>query len=121
MHQQEWIEPQSHLYISSGPEQNVVLVEKNFSDLDQKMQQLLNNDTESLRIANNSASTFRDRYLTPAAQTCYWRRMFSAWASLTNFEPELYEQKGRFWAKKKWKLRGIPFESFVADPVAIRG
>jgi hypothetical protein len=59
---------------------------------------------------------FRDRYLTPAAQACYWRKLFNAWATV-GFEPELYrtvkDKQGKVWRKS----RGTPFETFVAAMV----
>jgi len=80
-----------HLLESSGPGQNYVPVENDFVDLPAKMEGLLANQAEAKRIADNAASKFRDRYVTPAAQTCYWRRLLDTWASLTD-APELYEE-----------------------------
>lgn len=114
IHKQDWIEPHSHLYVSSGPEQNIISVERNFTDLDHAMQQVLKDDALARRIAHNSIQVFRDRYLTPAAQTCYWRRMFYTWARISDFKPKLYiksQDKGR----SVWKMRAVPYESFVAD------
>ena len=90
------------------------MVAADFSDLDAAMQKLLADDEMARRIASNSAKTFRDRYLTPAAQVCYWRRMFHTWAQVSSFEPQLYrkvKEKGR----TVRELRGTPYESFVAD------
>lgn len=56
-------------------------VERDFSDLPEKMQVLLDDPALSERIANNSVATFRDRYLTPAAETCYWRKLLDGWSS----------------------------------------
>jgi len=69
---------------------------------------------EAERIANMSASTFRDRYLTPAAEACYWRAMVRRWAQVQNFEPEAYYQPS---GMGEWKQRGVDWEVFVApDP-----
>jgi hypothetical protein len=76
MHKSEWIEPHQDLYVKSGPEQNIVEVERDFSDLEEKMQKLLNDLQLARQIAMNSRKTFRDRYLTSAAQACYWRKVF---------------------------------------------
>jgi spore maturation protein CgeB len=76
MHKSEWIEPHQDLYVKSGPEQNIVEVERDFSDLEEKMQKLLNDPQLARQIAMNSQKTFRDRYLTSAAQACYWRKVF---------------------------------------------
>ena len=58
------------------------------------------------RIANNSVKTFRERYLTPASEACYWRSLFggygSVWSSTVN--P---------WSEQDGKERGLRYESFV--------
>ncbi|MCJ1232617.1 hypothetical protein MMC14_000570 [Varicellaria rhodocarpa] len=51
--------------------QNFVEVERDFSDLDAKMEHLLAHPEEAKRVADNSVKTFRERYLTPAAEACY--------------------------------------------------
>lgn len=107
-HKLDWIEPHTHLFVPTGPNQNVVIVERDFRDLDEKMDYLMKNPEVAQRIAKNSANTFRDRYLSPAAQACYWRKLFWAWRSVS-FEPKLHEV-----VDGKRKLRGEPFESFVA-------
>lgn len=50
------------------------------------------------------------RYLTPAAEACYWRRLVRGWREVT-FEPEFYHLAED--GKKKW--RGVPFESYVLE------
>ncbi len=105
-HKLEWKEAHHAALQSSGPDANFVEVERDFSDLEQKIQHLIERPEEALRIAENGVRTFRDRYLTPAAEACYWRRMIVAWRSVS-FEPQLYEGSDfRTW-------RGVPFESFV--------
>ncbi|KAF2268075.1 hypothetical protein CC78DRAFT_565850 [Lojkania enalia] len=81
MHRAEWIEPHHHLLVPSGPLQNFVEVERDFSDLEEKVEELLQDPERAKAIVNNSVATFRDRYLTPAAQACYWRQLFLSWAS----------------------------------------
>jgi hypothetical protein len=71
------------------------------------MEWLLAHPEEAARIARNNVETFRDRYLTPAAEACYWRHMISAWASVA-FEPSFYDTDEAEIAK--W--RGTPYESF---------
>lgn len=95
-----------HLLIPDGPEQNYVRVKADFSDLEEKINYYLSHLDEAQRIADNSAATFRERYLTPAAQACYWRKLFEEWAAHSS-EPEMYRKGGG----KKW--RGIPFESYM--------
>jgi hypothetical protein len=105
--EREWVEPHYHLFVNSGPEQNVVEVARDFSDLETKVQELLDDAERSRRIAQNSIKVFRDRYLTPAAQACYWRRLFQAWAEVS---PELDA-----WhiVDGKKRLRGVPFETLM--------
>ncbi|CAN9244221.1 unnamed protein product [Alternaria alternata] len=107
-HKAEWIEPHSHLYIPTGPNQNVVEVERDFSDLEAKVQELLQNPERAKTIVKNSLATFRDRYLTPTAEACYWRELFLSWADVS-FQPDPWEidEDGIE------KIRGVPFETFV--------
>ncbi|KAF2638290.1 hypothetical protein P280DRAFT_471405 [Massarina eburnea CBS 473.64] len=109
MHKKEWIEPHHNVLVASGPDQNFVEVERNFSDLESKMENLLKNQTQAKLIAQNSVKTFRDRYLTPAAQACYWRQLIRSWAEVS-FRPKP-------WAvvDGKRSLRGVPFETYVVQ------
>lgn len=95
-------------------------VERDFSDLDDKMEYFLSHDSEARRIARNSAATFRDRYLTPAAQACYWRKLFHAWSSVS-FEPKFYRNVVDADGKTRRKSRGTPFETYVASLVLPSG
>jgi Glycosyl transferase family 90 len=92
MHKLEWIEPHSHLLDPKGPKQNIVQVERDFSDLEDKIEDLLAHPADAQRIAENGVKMFRERYLTPAAQACYWRRLFWGWKEVQGFEPELWEE-----------------------------
>jgi hypothetical protein len=96
-----WIEPHHSLLVSSGPDQNYVPLQQDFSDLDERMEDLLYNEDKAKRIADNSARVFRDGVLTPAAQACYWRRLLMEWREVS-FEP----------GNERWK-DGIPFETWV--------
>lgn len=97
----------------SGSDQNVIQVERDFSDLNRKMSHYLRNSEEAKTIALRSTKVFRDRYLTPAAQACYWRQMFRAWSSVS-FEPQLYRTIKDDLGRVRRKSRGTPFETFVA-------
>ncbi|KAE8394812.1 glycosyl transferase family 90-domain-containing protein [Aspergillus alliaceus] len=108
-HKLVWREAHHAALISSGPEANYVEVERDFSDLDRKIEFLIDNPEAAERIANNAVETFRDRYLTPAAESCYWRHLIRQYASSSNFEPVLYSTQ----ADGKKKSRGIPFETWV--------
>ncbi len=106
-HKLEWKEAHHGALEPSGPSANYVEVERDFSDLEEKMEYLIANVEEAKRIADNSVRTFRDRYLTPAAEPCYWRRLIKAYGSVCDFEPRLHDD-----AQGK-HMRGIPFETFV--------
>ena len=93
--------------VANGTQQNFVEVERDFSDLDAKMEHLLAHPEEAKRVADNNVKTFRERYLTPAAEACYWRALFRGWASVS-FAPDLYESSGN-----GKRLRGLRFESFM--------
>ncbi|KAK3614473.1 hypothetical protein LTR22_027767 [Elasticomyces elasticus] len=100
-----------HLLEFSGPKQNYVQVESNFSDLPAKMGALLAEPAEGRRIADVTAETFRDRYVTPTAQTCYWRRLLTVWASVTEeVDPwETVHIDGS--VEQRW--RGMTFEEYI--------
>lgn len=108
----EWIEPHHSALVPSGPNQNFVEVERDFSDLEQKVQALLNDEDYAKRIADNGVAVFRDRYLTPAAQACYWRYMFKTWAEIS-FEPDGWERTKDSKGNDIQKLRGTAFETFA--------
>jgi hypothetical protein len=72
------------------------------------MLDLLADPEKSKRIAQNGINTFRDRYLTPAAQNCYWRRMLRDWRKVS-FEPKVWDRS----ENGRMKRRGVPFETFV--------
>jgi hypothetical protein len=100
-----WHEAHHAALVSSGPDANYVQVERDFSDLESKVEYLLDNPHIAERIANNSAATFRDRYLTPAAEACYWRYLIRKYAEVSDFEPKLYDDRK--------KMRAQPFEQWV--------
>jgi len=67
---------------------------------------LLDHPEEAAQIARNNVDKFRDRYLTPAAEACYWRKLIHEWAAHSAFEPEFYKMVD---GQRVW--RGVPFES----------
>lgn len=107
-HKLKWIQHHSHLMSSSGPDQNFVEVNEDFSNLDETMTQLMlkENDEEMQEIAGNNVRTFGEHYLTPAAETCYWRKLIRGWASVSS-KPEFFETRD---GKQVW--RGVPVESY---------
>ena len=104
-HTLEWREIYDSALVYSGPEQNAVKVADDWSDLEATMKALIANTTAAKAIADNARAVFRDRYLTPAAEACYWRRLIQGYASVS-FDPKLYEDDGK-------TLRGVPYESFT--------
>lgn len=108
-HKLKWIQHHHHLMISSGPEQNFVEVAEDFTGLDEAMEMLIDDDDLAERIAFNNVKMFREHYLTPAAETCYWRKLMRGWATVS-FEPEFYKKVD---GELKW--RGLPAESFFLE------
>ena len=109
-HALSWREAHHGALISTGPDANYVEVQRDFSDLGRKLEYLIDNPETAERIANNAVRTFRDRYLTPAAESCYWRQLIRAYASVSFFEPSLYTQRR---GDGKNVPRGTPFETWV--------
>jgi hypothetical protein len=108
MHKRTWVEPHHALLVSDGPEQNFVEVAEDFSDLEEKITALLADPEKARKIAQNNVETFRDRYLTPASQVCYWRELLRGWASVS-FEPKAWDVD----EEGTRTIRGVPFETFV--------
>ena len=106
-HKLQYIQHYHYLLVSSGPQQNYVEVERDFSDLPGQMQHLLQDPQAAERIADNNVRTFRERYLTSAAEACYWRSLWDGWASVSNGTDSL-EKMG-----KPVSERGLRYESFL--------
>lgn len=66
------------------------------------MEHLLSNQDLAERIANNNVKTFRERYLTKAAEACYWRELWASWANVFNAV-----------ITDSFADRGLRFESFL--------
>jgi hypothetical protein len=110
-HQLEWVEAHHGALVKEGPEQNYVEVRRDWVNLEDEIMHLIEHPELAERIAENGVRTFRDRYLTPAAEACYWRRLIRGWGSVS-FEPQFYKDE----EKERW--RGVPFESFVLTNMA---
>ena len=108
-HQMDWIQHYTPLMRSSGPEQNYVKVDRDFVDLESTMLGLQRDEDVTQRIANNSVECFRERYLTPAAEVCYWRKLINGWAGVS-FAPNPWMEKN---GVKAW--RGLGVESYVLE------
>ncbi|KAF4632910.1 hypothetical protein G7Y89_g5207 [Cudoniella acicularis] len=89
MQERTWVEPHHAFLIGSGPNQNFVEVTSNFTNLESKVEELLENPARARQIAQNGVDTFRD-----------------------SFKPEGWvavEGGGK-------KIRGTPFETLVVKP-----
>lgn len=87
-------------------------MERDFSDLNDAMEDLLQHPEKAKRIADNSVQVFRERYLTPAAEACYWRVLIKAWKEIS-FEPLLYNGVEVGEKHKRTQKRGVRYETFV--------
>jgi hypothetical protein len=121
-HKLQWIQHYHYLFRNNGSNQNFVEVERDFSDLSAAMEDLLDHPEKARRIADNSVQVFRERYLTQAAEACYWRHLIKRWKDVMGFEPMLYkggEAGGLEQAKDKAKRvkreqkRGVRYETFM--------
>lgn len=115
MHELDWTAHLYHLLQPDGPRQNHIRVKRDFSDLAEKVEWYLAHPGEAQWVADNSVATFRTRYLTPAAQACYWRRLLDGWSEVA-FTPDAYEIASvtvNGTVKDEKRLRGIAFEEFV--------
>ncbi|KAI9652928.1 MAG: hypothetical protein M1821_007775 [Bathelium mastoideum] len=119
MRRPSWIESFTHLLKPNGPDQNIVELDS-FVNLPETMDYHLSQQQQSERIAKNAREVFKDRYLTPAAQACYWRQMFEKWASVQSWDPEPWtiEQRssGEGWHKQDWEEKvwhGVTYELFM--------
>lgn len=105
IHKLRW---DAHFYHLLKPNVNCVPVANNFSNLEQLVTYYLDNKEEAQEIADNAKHLLRERYLTPAATACYWRRLLRSWRSVA-FEPEVFEDSDNGSRSVK-KMRGVPFE-----------
>ncbi|KAJ5851424.1 uncharacterized protein N7529_010809 [Penicillium soppii] len=105
-HKLQFIQHHHYLLVADGPNQNYVEVERDFSDLSDKIEPLVSDTEAARRIADNSVKTFRERYLTPAAEACYWRTLLDGYAGVWNSTVEQ-------WSDSQERERGLRYESFV--------
>jgi hypothetical protein len=105
----EWMAHFYPILKPDGPEQNYIAVKNDWSDLPEKMDYYLKHQEEAERIAEQGRRTFRDRYMTPAAEACYIRRMIYEWAKVQQWEPKLYKDdeqehmRGFSWERFSWR------------------
>ncbi|KAL4904461.1 hypothetical protein BDW74DRAFT_31104 [Aspergillus multicolor] len=114
-HQLQYIQHHHYLLIPSGPYQNYVEVARDFSDLAEKLEPLLEEPARAEAIANNSVRAFRERYLTLAAEACYWRALWDGYGSVFNSsqpQPESVPEMESRLGKSKQE-QGLRYESFI--------
>ncbi|KAK5125421.1 hypothetical protein LTR85_000530 [Meristemomyces frigidus] len=115
IHSLDWTAHFYHLLTPSGADQNYIPVERDFSDLAEKVEWYMAHPRESQRVVDNAVATFRTRYTTPAAEACYWRRLLNGWSEVA-FVPDPYETTTAIMngtTVEQRRLRGIAFEEFV--------
>lgn len=72
-------------------------------------------------IADNAVKTFRDRYGTPAAEACFWRRLINSWREVS-FEPEVFHKASvnvSGLPTIETRLKGIAFGEYIIEPKEI--
>lgn len=104
-----------------GPDQNYIPVKNDWSDLEETMDYYLAHPAEAERIAENNRRALRDRYMTPAAEACYIRRLIKEWATVQNYKPQLFKPKKNEHGqeetdKRKLEMRGVSWERFAYRP-----
>ncbi|KAL2821858.1 glycosyl transferase family 90-domain-containing protein [Aspergillus cavernicola] len=102
-HQLQYIQHHHYLLVSSGPQQNYVEVARDFSNLADQLEPLLADSAKAERIADNSIKTFRERYLTMAAEACYWRSLWDGYGGVWNGSAEAGDSE----------RPGLRYESFI--------
>jgi len=115
-HKLQWIQHHHYLFRSNGSNQNFVEVERDFSDLASAMEDLLDHPEKAKRIADNSVQVFRERYLTQAAEACYWRKLMKRWRDVVDWEPVLFAGSGEDGMAKernRVRRRGVRYETFM--------
>lgn len=86
----EWSNHYVHLLKSDGPLQNYVSVKRDWSNLEEKVQWLLQNPEEAERIIRNSLALFRDRYISTQATRCYMRKLIQGYGAVSS-RPRLFK------------------------------
>ena len=122
VHEMDWTSHYYHLLRGEGEEeQNYVPVRRKFSDLERKVQYYMKHPEEAQRISDNARAAFRNRYLTPAAQACYWRRLIKGYGEVA-VRPKVYADDdddvevgvaGSRRGTAERRLRGISYEEFM--------
>lgn len=102
----------SHLLQRDGPEQNYVAVKRDWSDLDEQVKFYLAHQDEAEKIISTSLKTFRSRYTTRAATSCYIRKLIKGYGEVA-FTPVTTVPTSD---SKGMRLRGEAYEKFMDKP-----
>ncbi|PPJ58846.1 hypothetical protein CBER1_09259 [Cercospora berteroae] len=95
VHDLIWTTHYYHLLVPSGPKQNYIPAKRDWSDLEEKVQYYIDHPDEADLIRKNSIKTFRGKYRTRAATSCYFRKLIREYAKIS-FTPEVHD---------KWPVR----------------
>ncbi|KAF1844529.1 uncharacterized protein K460DRAFT_376193 [Cucurbitaria berberidis CBS 394.84] len=78
--------------VSTWQDANAIYVHPDFSNLEAVVQLLRSHPEVTQRIAQNQReSVFQRGYLSLAAETCYWRALIRAWATVAEVDKEDWE------------------------------
>ncbi|KAJ3297477.1 hypothetical protein HDU79_003559 [Rhizoclosmatium sp. JEL0117] len=114
----EWKQHFHHILDSDNdsPHQNIVFVPSIKNGLKEAIASLKTSKERADKIAENLWNNLRNRYLTPAATSCYWRKLIHQYASVLKFKPSLQLKKwsdGRQRTGAAGTGKAVPYESFV--------
>lgn len=109
IHDLDWSGHFYHLLEPKGKKQNYIPAHRDFSDLEEKVEYLLDTPKEAERIIQNSIATFRDKYLTSDATNCYIRKLVERFSEVS-FEPNATRPGG---GEMDDRIRGVAFEAWV--------
>lgn len=120
IHGLDWTTWMYHLLEADGPRQNYVPVDRDYKGLEKLMKKYTKDPMlrDAQVIADNAVKTFRDRYGTPAAEACYWRRLIHSWREVS-FEPEVFHNVSVNISgvpTMESRLRGVAFEEYIIEP-----
>ncbi|KAF2173425.1 hypothetical protein M409DRAFT_15710 [Zasmidium cellare ATCC 36951] len=102
----------SHLLVKEGPQQNYVFVKRDWSDLEDKVIWYLEHPDEAEKVIANSLETFRSRYITRAATSCYIRRLIQGYGEVA-WTPDVHVPMKD---GEGVRLRGYGYEKFMDKP-----
>ncbi|TKA52545.1 hypothetical protein B0A55_12632, partial [Friedmanniomyces simplex] len=92
--------------------------ENDWADLPPKMDELIMKPAKARLIADNAANHLRDHYFTPAAQTCYWRRLFEVWREVS-FEPDPWSYARMPDDTMERRVKGMTYEEYVFHDASV--